>query len=104
MKVEWTDHAKRGLDQIADYIRDYFGARYKEHFLQEVRRTTKLLRRSPNLGSIDPLFSDRSDTFRSIIINGLSKLVYRIDNDIIHIVGFWDTRQEPESQAAQVKE
>ena len=37
------------------------------------------------------------------IINGLSKLVYRIDDDVIHIVAFWDTRMEPEHQAAQVK-
>ena len=59
---------------------------------------------SPNLGSIDPLFADRPVAYRSIIINGLSKMVYRVDDDVIHIVGFWDTRQEPEAQAAQVKE
>ena len=63
-----------------------------------------MLRRSPNVGSIDPLFADRSSAYRSIIINGLSKMVYRIDDDIVYIVGFWDTRQEPEAQASQVKE
>ena len=56
---------------------------------------------SPNIGSIDSLYADRPITYRSIIINGLSKMVYRIDDDIIHIVGFWDCRQEPKGQAAQ---
>ena len=40
-------------------------------------------------------------TYRSVIINGLNKMVYRIDGDIIYIVDFWDTRREPVGQAAQ---
>ena len=104
MRVVWTDHARRHKDQVANYIRDRFGFKRKKIFIQQVNQTVKMIMSSPNLGPIDPLFNDRSDTFRSVIINGLSKLVYRIDNDVIHIVGFWDTRQEPEAQAAQVKE
>ena len=42
-------------------------------------------------------------SYRSIIINGLNKLVYRIDDDIIHIVDFWDTRREPKNQASQTE-
>ena len=40
-------------------------------------------------------------TYRSVIINGLNKMVYRIDGDIIYVVDFWDTRREPVSQAVQ---
>ena len=67
-------------------------------------RAVNMLVHSPNLGSIDPLFGDRSVAYRSIIINGLSKMVYRACNDVIYIVAFWDTRQEPAAQAEQVKE
>ncbi|MBR5393575.1 MAG: type II toxin-antitoxin system RelE/ParE family toxin [Bacteroidaceae bacterium] len=104
MRVEWTDYADMRRDQVADYIRDHFGAKYKNRFINDVRKITKMLRRNPNIGSIDPLFADRPVAYRSIIINGLSKMVYRIDDDTIYIVGFWDTRQEPAVQAAQVKE
>ena len=41
--------------------------------------------------------------YRSVIINGLNKLVYRVEDDTIHIVGFWDTRMDDEDQASQVK-
>ena len=34
-------------------------------------------------------------------INNLSKLVYRIEEDIIYIAAFWDCRREPTSQAAK---
>ncbi|MBO4551532.1 MAG: hypothetical protein J5733_12445 [Bacteroidaceae bacterium] len=61
------------------------------------------LMRYPNLGKIDPLYADRSVAYRSVIINGLSKLVYRIDDDAIYVVDFWDTRREPTAQAAKVK-
>ena len=104
MRVIWQMPAKKGRDNVADYICRQFGAKRKMRFLQEVRHTTKMLCRSPNIGSIDPLFIDRSIAYRSIIINGLSKLIYRIDNDVIHIVAFWDTRCEPEAQASQIKE
>ena len=33
MRVEWTDQAKKGRKQIADYIRDRFGLRHKRDFI-----------------------------------------------------------------------
>ena len=102
MKVIWQPLAKEGKRQIADYIRREFGLKRKKAFMQEVDKTVKLLMRSPNVGQIDPLYANRAFTYRSIIINGLNKLVYRIDNDVIHIVDFWDTRREPKNQASQV--
>ena len=64
---------------------------------------TQKLKRSPCIGQIDPLFEDRSVTYRSVIINGLNKLVYRVNDETIRIVAFWDTRMEPEEQAASVR-
>ena len=103
MKVIWQSNAIRQRTNIADYIRQEFGAKRKTQFLQEVRQMTQRLKSSPNIGQIDPLFIDRPQTYRSVIINGLNKLVYRIDDETIHIVAFWDTRMEPEEQAAKVK-
>ena len=103
MKVKWTEQARDRKTGIAAYIRRQFGAKRKIRFLQEVRETTKMLRNTPNIGSIDPLYADRAQTYRSIIINGLNKMVYRIDGDIIYIVDFWDTRREPVSQASQTE-
>ena len=59
------------------------------------------LKRTPNLGSIDPLFSDRPIAYRSVVINGLSKMVYYVKDDTIRIAAFWDTRQEPNEQRDQ---
>lgn len=103
MKAKWTDHAKEQRRQVADYIRKQFGTRRKRQFMQEVNETVRMLMQSPGIGQIDPLFEERSLAYRSVIINGLNKLVYRVDGERILIVAFWDTRNEPESQASQVK-
>ncbi len=103
MRVKWFERARRQRDEVANYIGQHFGARRKHQFKQEIRDTTNLLKRNPGIGQIDPLFSDRARTYRSVIINGLNKLVYFVKDDTIYIAGFWDTRMDDEDQAAQVK-
>ena len=103
MRIVWDPDAKKARTQVANYIRREFGAKRKIAFLQQVKQTTDLLKRSPGIGQIDPLFSDRAMTYRSVIINGLNKLVYFVKDDTIYIAGFWDTRMDDEDQATQVK-
>lgn len=103
MIVKWTERALGMRKNIADYIGRQFDAKRRTRFLQEVRHTTQLLRKTPHIGAIDPYYSDRTFTYRSIIVNGLNKMVYRIDGDIIYIVDFWDTRREPQRQASKTE-
>jgi plasmid stabilization system protein ParE len=102
MRVEWTKNATRQKDQVAEYVREQFGYKRKRMFVQDVDKAARMLMRSPNIGQIDPLFASHAATYRSVIINGLNKMVYRVDNDVIYIVALWDTRMEPEERAAQV--
>ena len=103
MKVEWTNKAEQDRDNIADYICDSFGARRRDQFLQEVRQTTKMLKRHPNIGPIDPLFADRPASYRSVIVGGLSKMVYIVEGEVIYIAAMWDCRRDPEVQSAETK-
>lgn len=103
MRVIWQKNAIRQRDQIAEYVRQEFGTKRKTRFLKELRNSINMLRNSPYIGKVDPLFTGRTHTYRSIIYNNLNKIIYRIDDDTIHIVAFWDTRMEPEEQARQVK-
>ena len=103
MKTNWDTKAKDSLRQIARYINAKFGKKARVDFMQKVKDTELLLRRSPNVGQIDPLFDGRTIAYRSVVINGLNKMVYRVDGDIIYIVAFWDTRREPKEQANQIK-
>lgn len=103
MKAIWDPMAREAKSRIATYIRNEFGIKRAKRFRQEVDNSVTMLLRAPNIGQIDPLFEGRAKTYRSIIVNGLSKMVYYIEDDTIYIVAFWDTRMEPEQQAARVK-
>ena len=99
MKTIWDPRAKESLRQIARYINAKFGCEARKDFIQEVRDTENILKQNPSIGFVDPLFANRSVVYRSVIINGKSKMVYFIENKVIYIAAFWDTRQEPRSQA-----
>ena len=103
MKAIWEPKAKDAKRQIAAYIRSEFGTKRAKKFRQDVDDTVTMLLRTPNIGQIDPLFEGRAKTYRSIIINRLNKMVYDIEDDTVHVAAFWDTRMEPEEQAARAK-
>jgi plasmid stabilization system protein ParE len=104
MRIEWTDRAVRGKQNVADYIRDRFGYKHKRKFVQEVDRTARMLMKHPNMGPVEPLLAERTQTYRSVVVGKLNKMVYYIEEDtVIYVVAFWDCRREPDTLASQVK-
>ena len=103
MNIKWDPKARASYRQVARYINTKFGRKARQKFLQRLKDVEDLIKQSPNVGFIDPLFSERPQTYRSFIVNRMNKMVYRTIGDTIYIVAFWDTRMEPEEQAARVK-
>lgn len=71
--------------------------------MDEVEQATLSLADMPTMGKIDPFFAHRKQTYRSIIVRRLNKVVYYVKDDTLHIAAFWDTRREPKAQARQTK-
>ena len=104
MKVVWMEQAEEALNQTAVYITGVFGKKASERLLREVYHIGCLLENNPHMGVMEPLLAHRATTYRSIVVNRLNKLVYRIVEDRIEIADFWDVRREPDALAARVKE
>jgi plasmid stabilization system protein ParE len=103
MRVRWNDESKKRLRQTVKYIRKVFGEKAKDDFLEEVKHTNALLGQNPNMGPLEEFLSDLPSMYRSIVVRHHNKIVYRVVDDHIEIVAFWDTRREPKKQAEQVK-
>lgn len=103
MNVRWFPNAKVAMRQTTRYIRVQFGDKSSKKFLRDVFYVENLLRNNPQLGSIEPLLADFPSNYRSIMVNRLNKIVYRIVEDHIEIADFWDVRREPETLAKQMK-
>ena len=104
MNVIWHKQAREALRETAVYIRKNYGLKVKEIFRNEVDRVESLLQSNPYMGPVEPLLADLPDSFRSIVVNHLNKIVYYVEDDTIHIADFWDTRREPKQQAQQTIE
>lgn len=102
MKVVSTALAKRQFRGTVRYIHREFGHRSAENFVQKVKETRTLLATNPHLGPIEPLLADKTTTYRSVVVNKVNKMVYRIVDDRIEIVDFWDVRREPKSLTNQI--
>ena len=103
MKIHWHMRAATQLHQVEEYVLLNFGERIRQEFMNEVEQTTYAIADMPTMGKIDPLFAHRKQTYRSIIVRRLNKIVYYVKGDVLHIAAFWDTRREPKAQAIQTK-
>ena len=102
MKIIVTDRAEEKLQDIVDYILEQFGGKARKKFIGEIRNILKLLLKNPNMGFVEPLLNDRQIMYRCVVMNHYNKIIYRITDDVIEIVDFWDTRREPKEQAKKI--
>lgn len=102
MKVIVSDYALQRIHETTSYIQREFGKQYRFNFMQKVGEVKQLLRSNPHLGPMEPLLADRTTSYRSIVVAKVNKMVYRIVDDRIEIVDFWDVRREPKKLADQI--
>ena len=103
MKTKWYSEAQVNLDLTEDYIFDNFGPDSLVDFVDKVDQSVATILHYPSSGHVEPLLADRALTYRSMVVDKLSKIVYRVDDDTIHVVDFWDCRREPQVLADEVK-
>ena len=102
MKIVITDTAERQIAATSDYIEREWGRTYKIKFRQRLQKTISLLRQNPNLGAVEPLLTQYTKQFRSIVATSHNKIIYSITANHIEIVAFWDVRREPAKLASEV--
>lgn len=95
MRIVWSDEAIESVDNTADYIEDYFGVNRSIEFYDEVQEQADSLLQFPMKGPIDEDLKGGRYEYRSLGIGELSRLIYRIDGEIIRILYLWNTRRNP---------
>ncbi len=103
MKIIWTESAQKSQDAAAAYIFNEFGAMPLIDFYKNLDEIEEDLSDFPELGRIEPLLQDRSNSYRSLVATKYNKIIYYVDDDKIYIVDFWDTRREPKAQVSRLK-
>jgi len=95
MTVIWHPEATLSAAQTAEYIRLRDGETASESFIEAIDEAIETLKAFPESSPEERLFRKNPLHFRSVPIQKLSKIIYRIEGDTIYVVDFWDTRMKP---------
>lgn len=95
MNVEWSPRALQEWEHIAHYIYEEFGKKAVIKFEQELAVWENRMAEHPEIAPIELLLKGKKREYRGLIVGKHNKLIYYIEDGIIHIADFWDMRREP---------
>ena len=95
MRIEVHRKAGKMLQSLTDYYAEVAGMASVNDFLNIVRKKSEWLAKFPTAGTPEPLLAGRKFFYRYVILNRNIKMVYYVEDEIIHIAAFWDMRMHP---------
>jgi addiction module RelE/StbE family toxin len=90
-KIEWTENAKQDLKKVIEYLVEEWSVDVAEKFVDKLDSMLELLADSPFIGTA----SNKKKGVRQILITRHNRLFYRLIDDKIILLDFFDTRQDP---------
>lgn len=90
MKVVWTDEAEINIQQIIDYIFNKFTKKEVDGFLEKVDKTVDNIINYPEIGLVY-----EKTIYRKILVSKQTYCFYRLENDKIILVAFFNNTQNP---------
>lgn len=97
MNIEYTPFFQETLDNLLSCGQKFYTHKILSTIINTLKKYRDLLKANPLLGSIEPLLSNLSIEYRSLIIYKHIKLIYFIYEDVLYFPDIWDTRQSEDS-------
>lgn len=94
MNVFWTKRSKKRYDEIFDYLESEFGLLVANKFKLKVLEFILLLSKFPKLGVLEVV----DKKIYSFQLTRQTRIFYRINNNHISLLTFFDTRQNPDNR------
>jgi len=102
--IHWSIQAENSYGHIIDYMTDEFGATRTHRYIEKVHKEIDKLLKHPQLGPIEPWLEGSRYEFRQLVIEHLTKIIYRVTDNSIEIADVWDVRKNPKELVAHFKE
>ena len=94
MNIKITNPAKKSLKQHYNYYKKQVSQMLAEKLKEELIFAIESLKTHPHIGQIEEGLSSLNLGHRYIVKRHY-KIIYRIDNEVIYITDFFDSRQDP---------
>lgn len=92
MQVFVTPRAERSFDSIVYYIKQKWGEKTAKEFIQKVDEIFILLKDFPLMGQVE------NNDIRGFQLSPHTRILYRIRDNKIIILSFFDVRQDPKKK------
>ena len=92
MRIFVTPRAEKNFDSIVAYIKQKWGDKSAKEFIFKVDEIFKLLSNYPLMGQVE------SNDIRGFQLTRQTRILYRISNNRIIILSFFDVRQNPKKK------
>lgn len=90
-KVVWTKRAVLKFDSIIEYLNTEWNEKTTKFFIKKVYDFIDILQEYPEIGSLE----HKEKNIRGFILIKQICIFYKIKDDIIVLLDFFDTRQNP---------
>ena len=89
-EVQWTETARKTLQETSDFIFELWNSKINEEFLEQLDYRITQLQNNPELG---PTFENTQ--IRKLVIHKSVSLFYINTPQYIRLLVIWDNRQDP---------
>ncbi|GLR18256.1 type II toxin-antitoxin system RelE/ParE family toxin [Portibacter lacus] len=94
LKIIWNKRALNNFNKILDYLEHSFGEQTAKSFVVRSYNIIEQLSENPNLGSLEL----KAKNIRGILISKHNRLFYRLTEEEIILLNFFDIRQKPKKK------
>ena len=91
LEIVWSKRASLKFDQIITYLIEEWGEKSAKQFIGKVFNFLEILSEFPEIGSVE----NKEKNIRGFTVVKQVNLYYRIKNDKIILILFFDNRQNP---------
>jgi plasmid stabilization system protein ParE len=92
MEVFITSRAEHHFNKIVDYLKNKWGEKTVKEFINKVDEIFSLLENYPSIGQIE------TNDIRGFQLTSHTRILYRIRDNKIIIISFFDSRQDPKKK------
>ena len=93
--IIWNRRASDNFNAIIEYLQGEWGERVTRNFVTRTYQILELLATNPEMGSVEHF----EKQIRGIVITKHNTLFYRIEEEKLILLNFFDNRQDPKKKA-----
>jgi plasmid stabilization system protein ParE len=93
--IVWNRRASDSFNSIIEYLQYKWGDRVTKNFVKHTYQIIELLAEYPEMGSIE----NYEKQVRGFVITKHNTLFYRVENEKLILLKFFDNRQNPQKKS-----